>query len=776
MIACTTLAVQGGKPQFSQPHGLYDQPSLSVAITASSPQAHIVYTTDGSLPTAQSQRYTTPLTLTATTTLRAAEVVDGKVSGDVATASYIFVASVLTQPNNPEGYPDTWGSYTTIWGTATADYEMDPEMTLDPTLQPKIVQGLKDLPLLSIVSDKDNFFSHDNDSLTGGIYIYTGPPVGDPTGHGWTRTASVELMGGPQHHDLSTSCGIRLHGGHGRLAEKNPKHSFRLVFKKEYGAGKLEYPLFGQDQPQEFDQLVLRCHFGNSWQTWNDNARWKAQYARDVWARSMQRKMGWPAANALYVHLFINGMYWGLYNVAERIDDLFCKSRLGGKKSEQDVVKIEEDGGNHHEATEGTLDAWQLMVATAHKASDDAYYYRLEGKDAQGNDDPELEKLLDVDNFIDYMLINHYAGNTDWDHHNWYAIRRQGPESQGFRFVCWDTEMIFEGPWDDVLDVNNRGGYPTGIFHDLLQNPKFAKRYLSRARKLLADDGMLGHDAVVELWDSLYHTIATAVYDEAARWGDYRRDVHPYSAPGKLYTVDDYYLPERRRLLTEYFPYRSQIVMESIEAKVAIDDFEAPEGWERLTAAMFHEWDGTDANAQPTDRSVGVDWNLGSNVENGGVVAGFASVGHILYADLSRYSQLVVRGSGYGLRILANRLVDHGPWKQIIVDLSPNDPYWDDGIGAIVLPLDDLRTVPTNEGVQRNDDFVHLNAIKVNWGASANIQAIYLVPAEEQLAVDVITACHTGHDQYFTLSGQRVDNPKPGIYIKNGKKVIVKQR
>ena len=570
------------QPRFSQPHGLYDGGSLTVSITGEE-GAEIRYTTDGSEPTAESRLYTVPLLLSKTTILRAAEVREGVVSSPVATASYIFISSVLKQPNNPEGYPTEWGDYTQIWGTAPADYEMDPEMTGDETLSRKISDGLKQLPILSIVSDKDNFFSHENDPDRGGIYIFTGPPVGDDTGHGWTRPASVELFGGPQQHDLSTDCGVRLHGGHGRLAEKNPKHSFRLVFKEKYGPKSLKYPLFGEDEPAKFDQLVLRCHFGNAWQHWMENNRQKAQYTRDVWARRMQRKLGRTSVNALYVHLFLNGMYWGLYNLAERVDGQFGKDHLGGDKSDIDVIKIEEDGGNHLEASEGDMEAWNLMTETAAKAADDAYYQ-------------QLDTLLDIDNFIDYMLINQYAGNTDWDHHNWYAIRRHNTDSgvsEGFRFLCWDSEIILENERENVLSKNNGYQSPTGIFQQLLRNDDFARRYLRRAKELLSDDGLLGQGSVVEVWDSLYHTISTALYDEAARWGDYRRDVHRWQSAGQLYTVDNHYMAERNRLLTQYFPVRTANVLRQITSYVNIDDFEVPEGWEPLMASMFRRLTGT---------------------------------------------------------------------------------------------------------------------------------------------------------------------------------------
>ena len=788
LLLCT-LGATAQQLQLSQHHGLCNEPfTLQIASAEGQPPlpqgATIRYTLDGSEPTPQSTPYTQPISVSTTTILRAAATTDTERITPIATATYIFVDDVLQQSNTPQGYPDTWGRYTTIAGTAIADYEMDPEMTTDPTLRPRIIEGLQSLPVLSIVTDKDHLFSHENDPDRGGIYIFTGPPVGDATGHGWTRPASIEMFDGsslstlhlsPSTIDFTTSCGLRLHGGHGRLAEKNPKHSFRLVFKKDYGPSSLTYPLFGEDEPSKFDQLVLRCHFGNSWQHWAEGNRTKAQYTRDVWARRMQRKIGRTSVNSLYVNLFINGMYWGLYNLAERVDEQYGKDHLGGKKTDIDVVKIEEDGGNHIEASEGDLNAWEEMLATVSEVGN-----------TSGNDPDEAYKrlatLLDIDAFIDYMLINQYAGNTDWDHHNWYAIRRRGADSEGFRFLCWDSEVILESPNENVLGKNNRGGYPTGIFNTLIKYPPFARRYVARAKELLADDGLLGEQSVVAVWDSLYHTIQTAIYAEAARWGDYRRDVHRWQTAGQLYTVDNHYMAERNRLLNQYFPVRTNRVLNSILSFVNIDDFEAPEGWVPLTASMFHQWDGSGADAQPLDVSVNVSWQMGFDVGGGEAIAGFVGVEENRYADLSNYQSLVLRGTGSGLRILANRLVAHGPWKQIVVAFNDSDPYWDADLQDIVVPLDDLRTMPDTNGQPRIDDFLHLNALKVDWSSTIKLQSAYLIPKTDLAAIDDVTFDTNSH--CYSLSGQQVELPlrtaygrltgKKGIYIIGGRKVIVK--
>ena len=790
VFLCLAVSVRAQKLRFSQPHGFYDAAFTTEILcdTLLPEGASIRYTLDGSEPTLSSQAYTEPISVIGNTVVRAVALTETEQVTKVTSATYLFLDDVLKQTDTPEGYPTEWGSYTDIWGTAIADYGMDPEMTSDPILAKKIREGFLSLPVLSIVTDKDNLFNHDPDPETGGIYIFTGPPVGDNTGHGWTRFANVELFGGTRidedgnevPHDMHVSCGLRLHGGHGRLAEKNPKHSFRLVFKEKYGKKNLKYPLFGEDEPHKFDQLVLRCHFGNSWQHWMESNRGKAQYTRDVWARRMQRKMGWTSVNALYVHVFLNGMYWGLYNIAERVDEQFGQDHLGGAKGDVDVIKIEEDGGNHLEAAEGDMEAWELMVKTSKQAADDAYYYQLQGKDANGNPDPELEPLLDIDAFIDYMLINQYGGNTDWDHHNWYAIRCKGADSEGFRFLCWDSELILDNPNENVLSRNNGSQYPTGIFQNLLKNEKFARRYLKRAKVVLAEDGLLGETSAVAVFDSLYNTIALALYDEAARWGDYRRDVHPYTTRGKLYTVDETYQKERNRLLTQYFPGRSERVLNSIVSLVNVDEFEAPDEWIELASSMFHEWDGVDADAQPLDKEVTVDWNMNRNVSGGTAVAGFVNVDHNQYADISQYEKLVLRGSGSGLRILANRLVPHGSWKQIVVSFNDRDPYWDAQVGAIVIPLEEFRTMLTTDHEAREDDFVHLHALKVDWNQTLNLRGAYLVPSDEAVPVIALNSqlstldSQPSTNKYYTLQGIEVEHPTHGVYIYNGRKVYIK--
>lgn len=566
------------EPVFSIPHGIYDR-DFVLEVSTTEPGGHIYYTVDGSDPRQSGMPLDEPLGISSTTVLRAATLHHDSIWSTVTSATYIFPQSVLTQTDTPEGYPAQWGRYCQISGTARADYGMDAEMTQDAALQPRIVEGLYSLPVISLVTDRDNFFSHTKDERTGGIYIYTGCPVGDGTGRGWERPVSFELFGGPTAEDLTVDCCIKLHGGHGRLPEKNPKHAFRLHFKGDYGPSKLRYPVFGDDGPGVHNALVLRTFFGYSWQHWDNTQRSRAQYCRDMWARYVQASMGHPISLARYAHLFINGMYWGLYNMCERVSDDFCKEKFGGKASDWDVTEVDGGAGSYHAAIAdyGDLTAWNRMADYIYSLPDNRAAYRhLIGQDSNGRPSREYPPLLDVDNFIDYMLINLYGGNTDWDHHNWYAYRNRTAADRGFRFICWDSENVLVSLSENLTNKNNRG-CPTGFLNRLMKEPLFAHRFHAAAQRHLFHGGALTPEAALRVWDSLYNSISTALYDEAARWGDYRRDVHPYSTRGALYTVDGQYQTERKRLLTSYFPSRTGIFVRQLQSRGWFPEAKAPE-------------------------------------------------------------------------------------------------------------------------------------------------------------------------------------------------------
>ena len=150
---------------------------------------------------------------------------DGFLPTNIDTHTYIFVDDVIAQGNSHPGYPTTWkgdnGS-----GSETADYEMDPEITASQEYAGMIDDALLAVPTISLVTEKENLF----DPGTG---IYQNP---QQHGGAWERPVSFEIIHpGGEQDGIQVDAGIRIQGGHTRLPSKNPKHSFRVSFTREYG-------------------------------------------------------------------------------------------------------------------------------------------------------------------------------------------------------------------------------------------------------------------------------------------------------------------------------------------------------------------------------------------------------------------------------------------------------------------------------------------------------------------------------------------------------------
>jgi hypothetical protein len=560
-------------PQFSHTRGFYETP-FNLRITSTLSNAKIYYTLDGSEPTIQTGTpYAQPISISTTTVLRAIVSSDNMASTSV-THTYLFLDDVIAQPNNPPGYPEEWGPYTAIAGTAIADYEMDPEITGDSRYAPFLKDALTSVPTISLVTKKENLFSHSTDPQYGGIYIYTGPPEGGDVpglGDDWERPASAEFFTADGSEQFQLNCGVRLQGGHSRRPEKSPKHSFRFVFKGEYGPARLQYPLFGGDAVQSFNTITLRAGFGNEWIHWDYNERKRGNYGRDIWTKDTQLAMGQPAGHGRYVHLYVNGIYWGLYNPTERLDREFARSYLGGDDMDYDVIK------DYADVVDGNITAWNEMMTLASRGlASTANYQRIQGNNPDGTPNPNYEAYVDVISLADYMLLNFYGGNTDWDHHNWVAIRNRAQPGKGFQFFSWDAEHVLKSVNENVTSENN-SNCPSALFQRLAENAEFRQLFADRVQRNCFNGGALTPEAAAARWQNRADQINLAVIAESARWGDYRRDVHRYQvAPFDLYDKQ-YWLDEQDYLLNTYFPVRTDRLISQLRAAGLFPNVQAPQ-------------------------------------------------------------------------------------------------------------------------------------------------------------------------------------------------------
>ncbi|MDR1810863.1 MAG: chitobiase/beta-hexosaminidase C-terminal domain-containing protein [Prevotella sp.] len=551
-----TLETKAGVPVFSVGRGYFDEP-FTVALSASKPDTKIYYTTDGTRPTEQSTLYSAPVPIAKTTPLSAVGLKDGKYS-PIVTNTYFFVSDIITQPNNPAGYPDRWGylgsdikydNYA-VGERAPADYAMDATVCNNPLYKNLLKDAFLSIPSLCIVTTPGYLFSDTADENEGGIYIYTGVTTGD----GWERPVSIEYFEPETERQFQINCGLRLHGAASRQPEKSGKHSFRVIFRKTYGEGKLKFDLFEDTTAvTEFDHLVFRAGYNQSWLHSTSSERTNTQYTNDSFAKRTQRNMGHVSGHDRFVHLFINGLYWGVYNLTERVGNKFMAAYFGGEDADYDVV-------NHDGLADGDYTAFQSMVDLAKAGKYDQLL---------------AEDLLCMENYIDYMLLNFYIGNTDWPHNNWYAARNRLSPGDGFRFFSWDAES-------SLADVNlNR---ITGISGDLRRilfgssssfsasgggmynNKEFQVLLADRIHKHFFNDGALSPAKTAELYEKIANEIDLAVILESARWGDYRKNtLTPKGSSAPLYTRNEHWLPRKEKLLRDYFPKRTDIVYKHLQ-------------------------------------------------------------------------------------------------------------------------------------------------------------------------------------------------------------------
>ena len=520
---------------FDVDRGFFTSP-FNLTINTTTPEAEILYTTDGSAPTESNGTvYTGPINISSTTTIRAAAFKEGFFETNVDTQTYFFLDDVRTQFANgaaPPGWPS--GSF----NGQEFNYGMDPDITNRYTAQ-EMIDALSAIPSISISTNQAN--------LTGGggqgIYVNPGS-----RGRGWERPASLEII----HPDgvtenVQSNCGIRVRGGFSR-STGNPKHAFRIFFRNEYGNGKLNYPIFGAEGVDSFDKFDLRTSQNYSWAFQGNGSN---TFLREVLGRDLQREFGQPYTRSRYYHLYLNGIYWGLFMTQERSEANHGEAYLGGDDQDYDTIKSAgSSGGYNTEATDGSFATgsdWNILwnlARTQQSSGTLARFMEMQGLNSDGSRNPDLPVYLDVNNLIDYQMIIGYTGNYDAPlsnfigaSNNWYGVRDRERDTFGFQFFVHDGEhsMGAGGGWNGANNristpngANNRGSYsksnPSFLHFDLAESTaEYRLRFADRAHLALFNDGPLTRDQVLGLMDSRRSTVADVIIAESARWGDSKR-------------------------------------------------------------------------------------------------------------------------------------------------------------------------------------------------------------------------------------------------------------
>ncbi|MBM3335118.1 lamin tail domain-containing protein, partial [Candidatus Sumerlaeota bacterium] len=268
--------------KFSVGRGFYSAP-FTVTIATSTTGATIRYTLDGSTPSETNGTiYSGPISISKTTVLRAMAYKTGWLATNVDTQTYLFIANAISQPATKPtaAWPDPYRSAGGPGGGGrqAIDYAMDARVTGDSRYSALMDDALLAIPSISIVTPLANLF----DSTTG---IYMNP---QNDGEDWERPASVELLFPDGRRGFQVDTGLRIRGGVS-ASKSNPKHSFRIIMRSDYGDSKLEYPLFGENGPDEFDKMDFRTAQNFSW---NMSGAQYATWLDDPFSRDTMRDMG----------------------------------------------------------------------------------------------------------------------------------------------------------------------------------------------------------------------------------------------------------------------------------------------------------------------------------------------------------------------------------------------------------------------------------------------------------------------------------------------------
>lgn len=533
---------------FSRSRGFCDEP-FDLVLSCATPGVTIRFTTDGSEPgPASGQVYQVPIRVGRTMAVRAAAFREGWWPSRVATHSYLFLDDIVQQTHASTlaaGFP-------AMWADQGADYGLDPRVVGangQDSYGGKYAQSLRSdlraVPSLCLAMELDDLFGPQ------GIYAYP-----ENRGSAWERPVSVELIDAKQQAGFQEDAGLRIQGGAFRRFDLTLKKSFRLVFREKYGSTTLRYPWFGPDAADRFDNIVLRANSNDGWPYFGGSCL----YIRDAFAMESARAMGRVASHSSFVHLYINGIYWGLYNPVERPDAAFSAAYYGGDKETWDAL-------NQDSVPDGTADAWNSLLALLNlDVSQDAIYQRLQGNNPDGTRNPDYPDLLDVDNMIDYLILNFYAGNTDWPHRNWW-VGRNRDNGDGFKFYPWDTETAL-GVTGLSVDVTGASGAVARPYAALRANADFRMQFADRVYRHFSPGGAFYVNPASPAWDpahpennrpaarfaALADIVDRAIVGESARWGD-QKGTGPF-------TRDEHWQKERDNLLANFFPGRSAIVLE----------------------------------------------------------------------------------------------------------------------------------------------------------------------------------------------------------------------
>ena len=438
------------QPVFSIPGGLYQ--GTQVLLFENAEQIDIYYSLDGTPPDDNALPYQAPIVLDATTAVRAIGYAGGSAPSDVVTHTYF-----IDEPVN--------------------------------------------LPFISIVTDPDNFFSDER-----GIYV-TG--TNGRSGYcdsairnlkqDWERPVNVELYETNGALGFNQQAGVKIFGGCSR--HRFPQKSLALFARKAYGKGSFEYQLFPDKDIDRFESFILRSSADDQVST----------LFRDALSQMVQVQY-MDADYQAYrpAVLFLNGQYWGIHNIREKVNEHYAAGNFG---LDADDVNLLESNGR---VVAGTNAGYTAMVhyTNSHSMADPDHYEVVSAQ-------------IDIDQYIDYQIGHIYLAERDWPGNNIKFWRASSGPLARWRWINFDLDQCLTPAWigEDMIDKTTTvfgSGWPnpewsTRLFRNLLENAGFRNEFIQRYAYHM--NTTFGPERLLGLIDQFQARLAPEIPRHITRWG-----------------------------------------------------------------------------------------------------------------------------------------------------------------------------------------------------------------------------------------------------------------